>query len=138
YGLIDNCTIISRGNDEVIQHQAYGAGDSTGWTQVVTPGSLNALYVEDCVFVNQDPNQNAGKVFATYGARTVYRFNELWRLALDMHGNIHPTGRWFEFYNNEMKLDNGNNVFEWAVIRGGTGVIFGNVANGNNNGAGSI
>jgi hypothetical protein len=122
----------------VIHALGWGSGDATGWGLDITPGQAEQFYVEDSTFVNLASSYQGGKTLATYGAATVYRFNTLERLALDVHGNTHPTGRWWEYYRNAFTLDNGDNVSDWAIFRGGSGLVFSNTATGSNNGSGNL
>lgn len=142
YGLIDHCTFLWEGNNEVIQHEGYGSGSHTGWTVDVTPGSLDALYVEDSTFTNRITGAfQGGKTLSAYGAKTVYRFNVLNCMQLDVHGTAGSVGgRYWEHYHNTHNAQpNCNNVDKWHQIRAGTGMIFNNTFGaGTNNGNGAI
>ena len=51
WGLIDHCNFTADNASEMIHNEAWGASSGgSGWTDVVTPGSGDALYVEDCTF----------------------------------------------------------------------------------------
>src|SRR5665213_584480 len=100
----------------------------------VNYGSLNALYVEDCVFTNVNVNLGAGVIDANGGARIVFRHNTVQNGSYENHGT--ETGgrtrsqRSFEIYNNTF-INVNNTFYQWFLsieLRGGTGVIFSNTA----------
>lgn len=129
YGLIDHCSFAWNGNNEIIHALGYGPSNNTGWGLDITPGSLDALYIEDNVFLNRSvPNYLGGKILMVYGAKEVVRFNTFTRVTVDVHGNTPPSGRYWEFYHNTFLLNSGDNVDKWYQIRGGTGFIFGDSA----------
>lgn len=142
YGLIDHCTFLWSGNNEVIQHEGYGSGSHTGWLDTITPGSLDALYVEDSTFTNSiSGGYQGGKTLSAYGARIVYRFNTLNCMVIDVHGTAGSVGgRWWELYHNTSNAaPNCDNIDKHYQIRAGTGFIFNNTyGTGTNNGAGNI
>lgn len=142
YGLIDHCTFLWSGNNEVIQHEGYGSGSHTGWLDDITPGSLDALYVEDSTFTNRiSGGYQGGKTLSAYGARIVYRFNTLNCMVIDVHGTAGSVGgRWWELYHNVSNASpNCDNIDKHYQIRAGTGFIFNNTyGTGTNNGAGNI
>lgn len=135
-GLIDNVTMTWTGNNEVIH--VWGADDG-GWTDDVAPGTNAAVYVEDSTFTNQQSGGFlGGKVAAFYGARVVYRFNNIDCAQIDVHGNTPRSGRWWELYHNSFLLGTCNNVDKWYQIRGGSGIIFGDDIEPGNLGAGDL
>lgn len=127
WGLIDHCSFTFSGNEEIIH--VYGE-DTDGWNDDVTPGTLDQVYVEDCTFTNNaSPNYLGGKTLATYGARSVWRFNTWNAVTTDFHGNTDPKNRWGEvYYNTYNAVVNSTNinVSDWIVVRGGSGVYFNN------------
>lgn len=125
YGLIDHSTFNWSGNNEVIQNFGFGAGDTTGWTLDVTPGSPDALYIEDNTFTNsRTPYFTGGKTAAFYGAKTVHRFNHIYSAEIDQHGTAGSVGaRWWESYHNDFHVIGA--IDKWHQIRGGTGMIWG-------------
>lgn len=124
-GLIDHNTFLWTGNREVIGLFGAGAGSATGWTDEVSPGSADAVYIEDNTFTNSaSPTFNAGKTAQFYGSRSVVRFNTYDCAQIDVHGNTARSGRWWEIYHNNFLLGTCNNVDKWYQIRGGSGYIF--------------
>jgi len=125
YGVIDHSSFNWSGNNEVIQAFGFGAGDTTGWTLDVVPGSGDALYIEDNTFTNSRlPTFTGGKTAAFYGAKTVHRFNHIYSAEIDQHGTAGMVGaRWWESYKNDFHLIGG--IDKWHQIRGGTGMIWG-------------
>lgn len=138
YGLIDHCRFTWSGNDEVIQHQAYGASDPSGWNIDVVPGSADALYVEDNTFTNnRKPNFSGGKTAGFNGSKMVIRFNEIGSAELDQHGTRGALGaRWWEHYRNTFHVIGA--IDKWHQIRGGTGMIWGDHSPACVNGCGLV
>jgi hypothetical protein len=146
-GLIDHNTFVtSHGASELI----HNWGDySTAWTgQDVVPGGSQFLYLEDNTFTyNQGGLYYGTSAIQSYdGARVVFRHNHLYQMQIDAHGSSpnsctnRPNTRWFEIYNNDFHTTATNaNQSNFIVIRGGSGVIFGNIhPNGESNeGAGT-
>ncbi len=132
--LVDHCTFIGGDASEMIHNLGMGASDASGWANSVTPGSANALYVEDCTFTK---NPLADQYFwgtsaiqSYYGARTVVRHCTLNYCQIDQHGTAGMIGaRWWEFYENtfyvppEAAQGGQSNYF---ALRGGSGVVFNN------------
>lgn len=130
-GLIDHNTFNWSGNNEVIH--VWG-NSSDGWTDVVTPGSLDAMYVEDNVFNNTaSGNFGAGKTASFYGARTVIRFNTYHSAQVDMHGTAGRVGaRWWEIYHNS--FEEAADIDKCLQIRAGSGMAFSNTKTSVGNG----
>jgi hypothetical protein len=131
-GLIDHNTFNVSGAAEDIHNLGYGTGSSTGWTNSVIPGSLNALYIETNTFNNSDPTFICSITEGYYGSRTVVRYNTMNFCQVDQHGTSGAVGaRWFEVYDNTFNNLNQNQCCV-VTIRGGSGVIWGNTHVGNN------
>jgi hypothetical protein len=150
-GLIDHNTFNSVAPpNEFIHNMGGGAGDTSGWTDDVTPGSPAMLYIEDNSFTFDATTYNgagntayfwgASATQSYYGARTVFRYNTCHMCQIDQHGTAGNVGaRWWEIYGNT--FDTGiplANQSAYVVIRAGSGVIFDNHHTGANSGAGSI
>lgn len=146
-GLIDHCEFVSGSASEMIHNEAYGPDPrpGPGWTNNVTPGSDDALYIEDCTF-SKNPLQDqyfwgTSAVQNYYGSRTVFRHNTCNYCQIDVHGTQGMVGgRWFEIYDNVFTIPaSGGNQSDFIVLRGGSGVVYGNtVTGGPNSGAGNI
>ena len=132
--LVDHCEFIGGGASEMIHNESLGAGNKAGWTNDVTPGSADALYVEDCVF-SKNPYQDqyfwgTSALQGYYGSRTVFRHNTMNYCQIDQHGTAGSVGaRWFEIYDNTFNTPNAGQCC-FVVLRGGSGVVFGNKLNG--------
>jgi hypothetical protein len=144
YGVIDHCSFIWEGNNEVIHNEAYGPGNQ-GWSSDVVPGSADALYIEDNEFRNEVGGKPAyfwggSAVQGYYGARTVVRHNALHMAQIDMHGTAGMLGaRWWEIYENTFHVVENGNQDKYLDLRAGSGVVFNNHKTGaNNGGAGAI
>jgi hypothetical protein len=120
-GLIDNCNFTNIPvAKETIHNLGWGAGSYTGWSNDHTPGSANALYIEDCTATGAQGNSSC-LIQNYYGARIVVRYNKLIGAMVDAHGNnTQYSARWWELYNNTIT---NSSVF---CLRGGSGIIFGN------------
>ncbi|MFP4016525.1 MAG: DUF1573 domain-containing protein, partial [Halanaerobiales bacterium] len=124
YGLIDNCDITGNtGNNELI----FARGPSDSWQTEHTIGGADNLFIEDCIFRGvgyvTDINSNG---------RAVVRYNKIYGpMKVDGHGkctNSPARGvRHMEIYKNHWVY---NESKTWPAIefRGGTGVIYDNVA----------
>ena len=126
-GLIDhNVFTLSSGNEII---HVWGDPDA-GWTDVVTPGSVDAVYIEDNTFNGQG---GADKTASFYGARTIYRFNTFRSVEIDEHGTAGRVGaRWWEIYNNN--FDEQQEMDKCLQIRAGSGMAFNNTKTAAGNG----
>jgi hypothetical protein len=119
YGLIDNCTINGgAGNAELI----FSRGPTDAWQTPDSPGTANAIYVEDCTFGGAgyicDFNANS---------RGVVRYCTITaNMKIDGHGmdsnSPARSVREIEAYGNTW-TNGGAETFD---IRGGTGFLFDN------------
>jgi hypothetical protein len=131
-GLIDH-NIWNGSYGEWIQVWGGSTGfDETRWTSDVVPGGPNMVFIEDNTFNNTNPTFVAG-VAAYYGAKYVFRHNNVTFFSLDAHaGNSSGVGtRWVEIYQNNFTIPTVNGQSAFWTIRGGSGVSWGNhVLNG--------
>ena len=128
----------------------YG-DQSNGWARPVALGTANRIYIEDNTFRFTDPKMSTGITSGGQGARYTFRHNHVIAPSpdggcdpLDAHGNQMPVEGQegigsVEFaggqghHRGTVSVEVYKNVFECAKsnrfmsIRGGTGVIFGNV-----------
>jgi hypothetical protein len=137
FGLIDGNTFNFSTASEVIHNEGYGSGSEAGWTDDVSPGSINAVYIENNKFWNTPSCRwvvgttvNAGANSAVqnyYGARTVFRRNTVEMANVDAHGTPGMIGaRWYEIYENSwLGVPNGN-LDRMVQLRAGSGVVFKN------------
>jgi hypothetical protein len=118
-GLIDhNGFTCAHGADEMIH--VLGVGGNTGWTDIVTPGGANMIFIEDNTFSDSGSGGNSA-IQSYYGARTVFRHNTVNNMQIDQHGTSGMVGaRWWEVYNNNFQNQ------QQVCIRAGSGVIFSN------------
>jgi hypothetical protein len=144
-GLVDHCTVSEGGAAEPLHNNGTGANSTAGWTDDLVPGSPNMVFVENCTFSHQPANDAyfaGSKVIESYyGARTVIRYNMVNYCAVDAHGNKPPLygARWNEVYNNIFSVPPNGNQSSMVIMRGGSGVVWGNkFSGGPNKGAGGI
>jgi len=125
-GLIDHNTFKGGGGSEEIHNNGLGPSNSAGWTNDVTPGSINMVFVEDNTFDNYDTTYICSGVQSYYGARTVVRHNALKFCQVDQHGTSGMIWtRWWEIYDNTF-YSKGLSQCCYIELRGGTGVVWGN------------
>ncbi|HEY7292615.1 MAG TPA: hypothetical protein VH583_22450 [Vicinamibacterales bacterium] len=145
YGVIDHNTFTWSGNNEIIHNEGYGSTSTAGWSNDVVPGSGDAVYIEDNTFINQTSGNPAyffggAAVQSYYGARTVFRYNNLTMAHVDQHGTAGMIGaRWWEIYENTFNIVPNGNQDNYVRVRAGSGVIFNNHKSGSSNGgAGTV
>jgi hypothetical protein len=116
---------------EIIHCEGYGGSAETGWQYAVSPGSNDAVYIEDNTFTGTSPDQyfgGASAVQAYYGARWVFRHNTMNFVQVDNHGTAgNRGGRWFEIYDNHFYIASGKNQSALISLRAGSGVVFNNL-----------
>ena len=95
--------------------------ESGSWSDADSPGTINALYLEDNDF--QGPSSGRAVAFdAYYGARVVARYNEGYDVSFTSHGTAGARGsRYWEYYRNTFTGSNSINC-----LRAGSGIIFDN------------
>lgn len=131
-GLIDHNSFTSSGASEDIHNLAMGPSDPSGWTDDITPGSPDMVYVETNTFTDTGTTVFCSAIEAYYGSRTVFRYNTLNYCQVDEHGTAGMIGaRWWEFYDNTFDPE-GLNQSNYAQLRGGSGVFFDNHVSGTN------
>lgn len=96
-------------------------GDAS-WEEPLSLGTANAVYIEDCTFLNNGPD---GAMDGYNGARYVFRYNTLESTPLGHHG--FDSGGYRSTFSTEI-YNNKWTGSAWTIFhsRGGTGVIFGN------------
>jgi hypothetical protein len=136
---VDHCTFDDNGNgQQSVSHYAYvnNAESSNNIGRLswevfpVGLGTDSALYVEDCVF-NHSTAQMSAVNDTQYGGRMVIRHNTIYNSMVMTHaawGAVRG-GLKLEVYNNTFTSTVG--YYRPALIRSGTGVIFGNTITGN-------
>ena len=123
-GLIDHSSFPSMSAAQETMHiWGWGDGNTTGWTNAHTPGSPNAIYMENNSFVGAKGDSTCAFQMY-YGGRVVARYNTLNQAMFEVHGTGGQIGgRWWEFYNNAISNS------ATLCLRAGSGVIFGNTRN---------
>ena len=131
----------------MIHNFGMGASDASGWTDDVTPGGSNMVFIEDNTFTNNGDHSGNPAYFwgcstvqSYYGARTVVRHNSIIFCQVDQHGTVGAIGaRWWEIYENTFNVVPNGNQSNYMAIRAGSGVIFNNHKTGSTNlGGGQI
>lgn len=128
YGLVDHVKMFGTNNSAPQFINADGSGISA-WSRAVPFGTTNAMYVEDCQFINF--SQAGNGFFDQYdGSQLVFRNNYIYGYsAAGSHGydsgDVSP--RSWEIYNNTW-----SNITSATVIamRGGTGYVYSNTVLG--------
>ena len=138
-GLVDHNTFTGGGASEEIHNLGMGAGSNSGWTDNVTPGSANMVVIEDNTFATSDNTFICSGIESYYGSRNALRHNTFNFCQIDQHGTAGSVGaRWWEAYNNNFFTPSGQNQCCYVVMRGGTGVVWGNTTSGSNGVNGTI
>lgn len=140
-GLFDHNSFTAGSASEMIHNLGTG---SSGWTDDITPGGPNMVFIEDnTVTVAGNPPSAVGSfIQGYYGSRTVLRHNNFSQMVLiDMHGTCgNVYARWWEVYENTWTPSITVNQYAYIGMRGGSGVIFNNhvINPQNNTGGGAI
>lgn len=129
YGLIDH-TYFADANDGVdVEGSQPGdatyAGDAS-WTQAMSFGTANAVYIEDNEFKYTQVLDGAWDAYA--GARVVFRYNDMQNTNIGGHGLDSGGLRsvlQVEAYNNTVSNSN-SHIYMWLGSRGGSYLVFGN------------
>jgi hypothetical protein len=138
-GLLDHNTFNGGGASEEIHNLGMGPSGNAGWTDNIMPGSANMVIIEDNTFETSDTTYICSGIESYYGARNALRHNTFKFCQVDQHGTAGAVGaRWWEVYDNNFIVPNGQNQCCFITMRGGSGVIWGNTTSGTNTGAGSI
>jgi hypothetical protein len=144
FSVIDHNTFLMKAI--AIEDNGYVSGDQFGDQSFALPPTYgqnsagqniaSVLYVENNFFTNII-GAPAGACDGESGARVVFRYNTVWNEFFANHGT--ETGgrsrseRSFEVYDNTFNFSPSAPNYPWytiADIRGGSGVIFSNTANG--------
>jgi hypothetical protein len=131
YGVIDHNLFIDDSQESISIRD--GEGDES-WGRPLSYGTANAVYIEDNTFDYNTRGDHA--VTSVNGGRYVFRYNsvysteELNATQVDTHGNFFNERSGFssEIYGNYLYSEQS---FYGIYIRGGRGVIFDNVLEGN-------
>ena len=137
-GLIDHNDFAAPDNSEMIQIKGASPDSAIGWTDDISPGSPDAIYIEDNTFTNNGMYYDSrcpcwrwganSALQSYYGARTVVRYNTFNDSQIDQHGTSGYIGaRWWEIYENTLHITNDRtDQDKYMDIRAGSGVIFNN------------
>lgn len=138
-GLIDHNTFTGSGASEEIHNLGMGPSNYVGWTDDISPGGPDMVYLEDNTFTSSNPTFICSGTESFYGSRTVLRNNTFNFCQIDQHGTAGMIGaRWWEVYNNNFYTPPGQNQCCYITMRGGSGVIWGNTSSGGNGTTGGI
>ena len=133
--LIDHNTFTGGGASEMIHNLGTGAGNNNGWTDTITPGGPNMVFVEANTFNNTSTTVIASGIESFYGARTVLRYNVYNYVQIDQHGDsgssVNAGSRWWEIYNDVFNAL-GLNQPSMVVVRSGSGIIANLTTDGTN------
>lgn len=131
YGLFSHCNFNAPDNSEHVHNLAYGASSTTGWTNDVTPGTIDQVYFEDCNWTNNATFGNPAYFLGNsciqgyYGSRTVVRHCTFSMSQIDMHGGT-LGARWWEIYSNTWACVANANQDRYCGLRSGSGLVMGN------------
>jgi hypothetical protein len=145
YGVTDHCT-FKESNIAIYFTGANGGANS--WNKPIHPGSIEAMYIEDCTFICTQPSKVVvdSELYGQNGGRGVMRYNTVDYTGtgvecdpFDAHGFYDGSGAWgdgtrfYEIYNNTIKFQ-----YAWGAIfslRGGTHIVWNNTMTMSNTGS---
>jgi hypothetical protein len=128
YGLVDHCTFIStsgNGGQMITINRDNPMSTANTYHTPQPLGDTNCVCIEDCTFKAAARNDGAFDMYT--GCKVTFRHNTVDNTFFGWHGydSGNRSARSFEVYQNTCSFSNGldgNNI----VVRGGTGVIWGN------------
>lgn len=103
------------------------------WAEPLGLGSERAIYIEDNVFTGTVSNSHHQLADTGNGGRYVVRYNKSETQYFEFHSAQHGgqrAGMMFEIYRNEMGMKAGQTHYMPWRMRGGTGMIWGNILTG--------
>jgi hypothetical protein len=142
YGLIDHNYFVMNCESTILYDGEFSSEDGSinnpfgayNLSLPFQPGSLNAIYIEDNVFVASPTGPYGASGFAAIdsgyrGGRIVFRHNQLVNAGLYSHwttgGNVNT--QWWEVYNNKFIWTYGGDwLTPMRIHGGGTGLIYNN------------
>lgn len=137
YGLVDHCNFLTytRISMEIFGNGSWGDSD---WATPYSYGTSNSTYMENNYF-RDTVSQFCGWVDISSGGRLTFRYNDCHNFWVNTHGVETPqrprSARYVEVYMNTFTYEtnsNFQNFYAMADIRGGSGVLWSNVAYGYN------
>jgi hypothetical protein len=130
WGVSDHCYVDGSNFKQGWQIFGDGQGNES-WEAPTNLGRGEGFYIEDCTFRGNGEG-GAGATDATFGGRLVFRHNTVINSKAGMHGTESTPNRGarsFEFYQNTFTCSI-SALPRAILLRGGTGVIWGNIFRG--------
>jgi hypothetical protein len=135
WGVIDHCDFDTSSFKVAVQVFLPGYGGGTNgnnsWEAPTNLGSGEGVYIEDCTFLGNGIG-GATVTNSSQGGRYVFRHNTITSNQIGSHGTegqLYRGVRSFEIYQNTF-TNPGGIMDTCVIIRGGTGVIWGNTMHG--------
>jgi hypothetical protein len=130
WGVVDHCYFNEPTGRNGVHVGGSGFGDES-WEAPTNLGSGEGVYIEDCTFIGSGGGSGSA-VNAHEGGRVVFRHNTLHDQNTGGHGtegDRYRGMRSYEIYQNTFTAE--NLIMDKCIqLRGGTGVVWGNVARG--------
>jgi hypothetical protein len=135
YGLIDNCKFLDSGQTASI----YCRNTAIGWSGTMSFGTEQAVFVEDCEWVNDVPDP--GLIVAVQAVDGIDAFRAVIRHNKFTNCNTETHGRSTGYLREGLQVEVYSNTYNWVgssedaagwfchVWRGGSGVAFDNDVN---------
>jgi hypothetical protein len=126
FGVVDHCAFgpNSSGASAI---EISGEGTSTAYSRASALGTGNNVFIENSTIERTAYVGSTHAVWSDDGGGYVFRHNTVTNYELDVHGNCTSGGsREFEIYNNTFIISSGQSYSSFAVLRGGTGVVYNN------------
>lgn len=129
YGVIDHCIFNEKNKIAMQGVSVFGASDLS-WKLPLELGKESSVYIEDCSFIFNYPND--GALDAYRGARYVVRYCDIYNTFIGHHGFDSDIRSAFsyELYKNKFESSTESNIYTFFRSRGGTGVVFDNFGYG--------
>jgi len=126
HGVIDNCT-YGPSTSGASAIYIGNAGTTDAYAEDSVLGTDDQVVIEDCTITRSSHAGGTHAVWSDRGSSYTVRYCTIAGYELDVHGHCTTGGaREFEIYENDIEILSGASNKAWAVIRGGTGVIYDN------------
>jgi hypothetical protein len=129
YGLVDHCTFTNTNAQggqmlSIFMDSSFSTCNTYHTPQFL--GDQNSVVIEDCAFNAASRNDGAFDMYV--GAKVTFRHNTVDNTFIGWHGfdSQYRSARSFEIYQNTFTFSTNAGVGNNIVVRGGTGVIWGN------------
>jgi hypothetical protein len=128
-GVIDHCTFTTTNGYNAIQVLGSRNAPSGRWSEPMTFGSVDQVYIEDNTFTAANCVNSLGTFDGYNGSRLVFRHNIVTNWSGYVHGydSAGESALQTEIYDNAFDMANAQcSISQMLFIRGGSGYVFNN------------